>query len=95
MSSRGGDAAVRWCHNHPNRHAHALCMSCRKQVCDACATQWEGINYCVACLAKKVPESKTRSSAGGWIALVLAIVLMLWATTRLVVIYGVWLMELS
>ena len=86
--------SVRFCENHPDRHAHALCMSCRKHVCNACATQWEGINYCVTCLAKMATVTKSGAAAGGWVAVLVAIVLLLWATTKFVVLYGVWLMEL-
>lgn len=38
------------CAEHPDRHAHATCMSCRKILCHECTTQWEGINYCRACV---------------------------------------------
>ncbi len=41
------------CTNHPDRSAWARCMSCQKVLCQECATEWEGINYCIACLASK------------------------------------------
>jgi hypothetical protein len=41
------------CAVHPARPGFALCMSCKQVVCQECATTWDGINYCRACLAKR------------------------------------------
>jgi hypothetical protein len=35
-------------------------MSCHKDVCGECATEWDGINYCVTCLA-----ARRRGERGG------------------------------
>lgn len=75
------------CAHHPDRPGHALCMSCRKVVCHECATEWDGINYCVVCLAAQRSASRRESStiglllaAGASIALfLLAARLMVWA----------------
>lgn len=48
------------CPNHPTREAIGICVSCRAQLCGACATKVEGINHCVVCLAalaQSGPES--------------------------------------
>lgn len=46
-------AAPTRCFNHPDRPALALCVDCRRPVCQACSTLWEGIHCCVDCLAKR------------------------------------------
>ena len=50
------------CADHPDRPAHARCMSCRKVLCDECATTWDGINYCSRCLHARGTSSKTRAA---------------------------------
>lgn len=40
------------CRNHPEREAIGICVKCRTRVCSECVTKVDGINYCVACLAK-------------------------------------------
>ena len=62
----------RQCANHPDRHGHALCMTCGKTVCQECATEWDGINYCVACLSGQRKATRLSSPALGWILLVAA-----------------------
>jgi len=47
------------CHYHPDRPALALCVSCRKPLCQSCSTTWEGLHLCVSCLAER------RAAAGG------------------------------
>ena len=61
----------KYCANHPERLAHSLCMSCRKMVCQECATEWDGINYCVACLKLQRSDSRRRGSAFTWAILLL------------------------
>jgi hypothetical protein len=66
-------------------------MSCRKTVCQECATDWDGIYYCSPCLAVR-----RRGAAGGAalpaLLLVLAVsaalflagpTLLVWAATLL------------
>ena len=69
----------RHCANHPDRPAHAVCMACRKVVCQECATEWDGVNYCVACLAEKRAGARKRTSAFRWVA---------WAAVVLALFYG-------
>lgn len=54
--------ARRVCANHPDRSAHALCMSCGKLVCGECATEWDGVNYCVTCLKARRGGDARRTS---------------------------------
>lgn len=49
------------CANHKDRPAHAVCMTCHKDVCGECATEWDGINYCVTCLAARRRAERRRS----------------------------------
>jgi len=35
-------------------------MSCRKVLCDECATQWDGINYCSRCLQARGTAARPR-----------------------------------
>lgn len=73
------------CAHHPERPAHALCMSCRKGVCQECATTWDGINYCTACLAEKRRSSGPRGSWASAIPVAAAAAALFWAVTRLMV----------
>lgn len=41
------------CFNHPDRPALAICVDCRRPICQACSTLWEGIHCCVDCLARR------------------------------------------
>jgi hypothetical protein len=77
------------CANHPDRPAHAICMACRKAVCGECATEWDGINYCVSCLAARRRSEGTRGSRLGWLTLVLGSVGLFALATRLMVWLGV------
>lgn len=84
------------CANHPERLGKALCMSCRKTVCQECSTQWDGINYCVSCLQNKRLSENSKSSLFKWAAMMLAIVVLLyvgslvmvWSCVLLVKMYG-------
>ena len=77
------------CANHPERPGHALCMACRKVVCQECATEWDGINYCVACLAERGKAAAPRSSLFGWITLLAASGLLFYASVHLMAWVGV------
>ncbi len=61
------------CANHPDRPGKAVCMKCRKTVCLECATLWDGINYCVNCLKKTRDDTREKSSAFAWIAMLLSL----------------------
>jgi hypothetical protein len=56
-------------------------MSCRKVVCQECATPWEGIHYCSACLGSIRGKSAVRSPLLGWVSLLAAIGFLLYAVT--------------
>lgn len=79
------------CAEHPDRHSFAICMSCRKVLCQECTTPWEGINYCRGCVATLAATPLRRS---GPIPLILMIVFgaaMAVALVRLIVGVGVYL----
>jgi hypothetical protein len=80
--------ARRHCIHHPQRLAFAVCMTCRNAVCQACATQWDGIYHCTACLAARRNASKERGSAAGWLTLAVGAALMLWLCTHAMVVAG-------
>jgi hypothetical protein len=50
------------CRNHPEREALGICVECRTRVCAECVTKVEGINYCVACLAKLAAAGDKREA---------------------------------
>ena len=82
-------ATARWCVFHEERPAYAVCMSCAKTLCQECATQWDGIWHCAACLAAKRGTDRARSHAGGWIAVTLASLLTLFLSAKIMVWSGV------
>jgi hypothetical protein len=69
-------------------------MSCRKAVCQECATTWDGINYCNTCLAEKRRSSGGRASWWGLVPVALAAGGLFWAVTRLLVWSSVNTLEL-
>lgn len=64
-----------FCLRHPERHGVARCMACNVAVCQECATRFDGINYCVTCLAKtrSVQKSKNDWQVRAGLALALGI----------------------
>ena len=81
------------CAHHPDRPAHALCMSCGKALCQECATLWDGIHYCAGCLAARRRVSPSRRPWPGWVAVLLASAGLLWVATRLMVWAGILAVE--
>lgn len=73
------------CSVHEQRPAFARCMSCAKMLCQECATQWDGIWHCAACLGSKRGASVQRSPVFGWIAVVTLALFMLFAGARVMV----------
>ena len=69
-------------------------MACRKVVCQECATEWEGINYCAACLAERRRVSQASSPAVAWVGVALAVGLLFFLSLRLMVWAGVFVMGL-
>lgn len=63
-------------------------MACRKPLCQECATQWDGIWHCAACLAQKRGASEKRSHVTGWISLVFCSLVLLYLSARMMVWVG-------
>lgn len=64
-------------------------MSCRRAVCQECATTWDGINYCAACLSRKRRSSRSSTAWAGWLLVVAASAGLFWFVSRLMVWAGV------
>lgn len=64
-------------------------MSCRKAVCQECATTWDGIHYCAACLAERRKATRGRADWIGFLAVVAAGAALFWTLTRLMAWVGV------
>jgi hypothetical protein len=60
------------CAHHPDRRGFALCVSCRKVVCQECATPFEGKNLCRPCLLAR--EQAKNQEEGPAISIALAAV---------------------
>jgi hypothetical protein len=58
-------------------------MNCAKLVCGECATEWDGVNYCAACLAERRGGEKRRASLLGGLVLLFACVLLFAASSEL------------
>jgi hypothetical protein len=80
--------AAQRCSVHDQRAAFARCMSCTKTLCQECATQWDGIWHCAACLAAKRGARAGRSPLLAWAAVVLASLILLYAGARVMVWTG-------
>ena len=78
-----------FCANHPERAARAVCVSCRKAVCPECATQWEGINFCVQCLRTRREKTVAQSSASETVLVLAAIVVLFFTASYLMMWAGV------
>lgn len=76
---------AQWCAVHPQRHAFARCMTCAKTLCQECATQWDGIWHCAACLAAKRGAKVERSPVLSWVAVVILTAVLLFTGARLMV----------
>lgn len=74
------------CANHPARDAIGVCVKCRTRVCAECSTKVDGINHCVACLAKMAHQDAAPAPTGtarGGVALAVLGVLLLSSLTWL------------
>ena len=76
------------CAHHPERAAFALCMTCRKTICQECATQWDGIYHCAPCLAAQRSARVERPRLAGWITLLLSSAILLYISVRVMVWAG-------
>jgi hypothetical protein len=70
-------------------------MACSKMLCQECATQWDGIWHCAACLAAQRGAKKQRSPVLSWIAVVLASLGFLYLGARVMVWTGAVIAGLS
>jgi B-box zinc finger len=77
--------ALHVCAVHEQRPVYARCMSCRKMLCQECATQWDGIWHCAQCLGARRGAQVERSPLFGWIAVVLSSLILLYAGARALV----------
>jgi hypothetical protein len=82
------------CVNHPDRYGHAVCMTCRKTVCQECATEWDGVFYCSACLVGRRKAARTRAPVLGYLLVGLATAALFAAGPRLLV-WGATLLQRS
>lgn len=78
-------STVQRCATHEQRAAFARCMSCTKMLCQECATQWDGIWHCAACLGAKRTATVERSALPAWIGVVLIALIFLYLGARLMV----------
>lgn len=80
--------AKRLCAHHPARAAFAVCVTCKKPICQECATQWDGMYHCTTCLAARRGATVRRSRAAGWITIAAASALLLYLSARAMVWAG-------
>jgi hypothetical protein len=57
-------------------------------LCQECATQWDGIWHCAACLAAKRGTTKQHSPVLSWLAVVIASLACLYLGARVMVWTG-------
>lgn len=81
------------CFNHADRPAFAVCVSCRKAVCQSCATLWEGRHFCVDCLAGQRAGAGRRRALARTLLVVAAAAALLFVATYLRVWVGAFLAE--
>jgi hypothetical protein len=73
------------CAVHPERPVFARCMTCTKTLCQECATQWDGIWHCAACLASRRQSHTPRSPVLSWVAVVAVSLMLLYFGARVMV----------
>ncbi len=54
------------CFSHPDRAGLGICVECRNVICVECTTQFEGINRCSSCLAKRLEAVRTVALRSEW-----------------------------
>lgn len=77
--------ALARCATHLQRPAYARCMSCQSMLCQECATQWEGIWHCTACLGKRRGATAAKSPVASWIGVSLLSLTFLYLGARVMV----------
>lgn len=76
------------CAHHPERLGFALCMSCRRVVCQECATTWGGVNHCRPCLRQLRAAAEERTPVHTWLLLLGLCILLFFLTGRAMVWVG-------
>ena len=80
--------SARLCQTHPQRAAFAVCMKCRKPLCQECATQWDGIYHCAQCLALQRGTTTPGRRWTGLATLAVAILILLYVSAHTMVWAG-------
>ena len=83
--------AAKLCQVHPQRAAFAVCMKCRKPLCQECATQWDGIYHCAQCLTAQRGAVKRGAHITGWLTAAAASLILLYVSARVMVWAGAWM----
>jgi hypothetical protein len=81
-------SSIQRCAVHQQRPGFARCMTCSKTLCQECATQWDGIWHCAACLGARRTAQVERSRVPAWIGVVMLSLLLLYCGARLMVWTG-------
>ena len=69
-SGPGGPAialSIQTCAYHPDRVGQALCMRCRRVICQECALTWDGVNHCRPCLELRRGQARRGRSWLRWV----------------------------
>ncbi len=74
------------CFVHTDRFGLGVCVECRHVICAECTTQFEGINRCASCLAKRLESLRTLTARNDWS--VGSVVLGLFSFGVLFVVFG-------
>ncbi len=80
--------AAKLCRSHPERPAFAVCMKCRKPLCQECATQWDGIFHCAQCLGMKRGTARPGPQVAGWLSLTAGSLFLLYVSAKTLVWAG-------
>ncbi len=80
--------SARLCQTHPQRAAFAVCMKCRKPLCQECATQWDGIFHCAQCLATRRGTTASGRRWTGWLMLIATALILLYVSAHTMVWAG-------
>ena len=80
--------AAKLCQSHPARPAFAVCMKCRKPLCQECATQWDGIFHCAQCLTVQRGTTKQGRQVTGWLSVVAGSLILLYVSAKTMVWAG-------
>ena len=65
-----------------------MCMTCRKPLCQECATQWDGIYHCPQCLALQRGAVRRGGRVSGWLSAAAMSLILFYLTARVMVWVG-------